>query len=99
MGGSMLFKIIAVVIATVLIYGYPPIHALWIPFAIIALAVGFVIEGVRLVPQQSAWVVQRLGKFHQILEPGLNVILPFISRVAHPPPLNETPLSLSHHVF
>src|SRR6266852_5805986 len=60
MGGSMLFKIIAVVIATVLIYGYPPIHALWIPFAIIALAVVFVIEGVRVVPQQSAWVAEQV---------------------------------------
>src|SRR5437660_10695229 len=70
MGGSMLFKIIAVVIATVLIYGYEPIRPLWIPFAIIALVVVFVIEGVRVVPQQSAWVVERLGKFHQILEPA-----------------------------
>jgi len=39
----MLIKIIAVLIATVLIYGYPPLHALWIPFAVIALAVVFVI--------------------------------------------------------
>src|SRR2546427_11866643 len=77
-GGSMLLKIIGVLIATVLIYGYEPIRPLWIPFAIIALAVVFVVEGVRVVPQQSAWVVERLGKFHQILEPGLNVIIPFI---------------------
>src|SRR6266699_628979 len=67
MGGSMLLKIIAV-----LIYAYPPLHALWIPFAVIALAVVFVIAGVRVVPQQSACVVERLGKFHQVLEPGLN---------------------------
>src|SRR5713101_9871414 len=65
LGGSMLFKIIAVIIATVLIYGYEPLRPLWIPFAVIALAVVFVIEGVRVVPQQSAWVVERLGKFHQ----------------------------------
>ena len=44
----MLFKIIAVLIATVLIYGYEPIRPLWIPFAIIALAVVFVIEGGRI---------------------------------------------------
>src|SRR5438445_11848384 len=82
LGGSMLFKIIAVLIATVLIYGYPPIHALWIPFAIIALAVVFVIEGVRVVPQLSAWVVERLGKFQQELEPGLKGIIPFIYSLA-----------------
>src|SRR6266480_981883 len=97
-GGSMLFRIIAVVVATVLIYGYEPIRPLWIPFAIIALAVVFVIEGVRVVPQQSAWVVERLGKFHQILEPGLNVIIPFIDRVAYRHSLKEVPLDVAEQV-
>src|SRR5437899_12569852 len=81
-GGSMLLKIIGVLIATVLIYGYEPIRPLWIPFAIIALAVVFVVEGVRVVPQQSAWVVERLGNFHQVLERGMNGIIPFIDLVA-----------------
>src|SRR5256712_2965939 len=90
-GGSMLLKIIGVLIATVLIYGYEPIRPLWIPFAIIALAVVFVVEGVRVVPQQSAWVVERLGKFHQILEPGVKGILPFIDRVADRHPVKEGP--------
>jgi regulator of protease activity HflC (stomatin/prohibitin superfamily) len=94
----MLFKIIAVVIATVLIYGYEPIRPLWIPFAIIALAVVFVIEGVRVVPQQSAWVVERLGKFHQVLEPGLNVIIPFLDRVAYRHSLKEVPLDVAEQV-
>jgi regulator of protease activity HflC (stomatin/prohibitin superfamily) len=94
----MLFKIIAVVVATVLIYGYEPIRPLWIPFAIVALAVVFVIEGVRVVPQQSAWVVERLGKFHQILEPGLNVIIPFIDRVAYRHSLKEVPLDVAEQV-
>jgi len=94
----MLFKIIAVVIATVLIYGYEPIRPLWIPFAIIALAVVFVVEGVRVVPQQSAWVVERLGKFHQVLEPGLNVIIPFIDRVAYRHSLKEVPLDVAEQV-
>src|SRR5882724_1756855 len=89
MGGSMLFKIIAVVIATVLIYGYPPLRPLWIPFAIIALVV------VCVVPQQSAWVVERLGKFHQILELGLNVIFPFIDRVAYRHSVKEVPLDVA----
>src|SRR5207249_5241184 len=97
-GGSMFFRIIAVVVATGLIYGYEPIRPLWIPFAIIALAVVFVIEGVRVVPQQSAWVVERLGKFHQILEPGLNVIIPFIDRVAYRHSLKEVPLDVAEQV-
>ena len=94
----MLFKIIAVVVATFLIYGYEPIRPLWIPFAVIALAVVFVIEGVRVVPQQSAWVVERLGKFHQILEPGLNVIIPFIDRAAYRHSLKEVPLDVAEPV-
>jgi len=94
----MLFKIIAVIIATVLIYGYEPIRALWIPFAIIALAVVFVIEGVRVVPQQYAWIVERLGKFNEVLEPGLNVIIPFIDRVAYRHSLKEVPLDVAEQV-
>ncbi len=94
----MLFRIIAVIVATVLIYGYEPIRPLWIPFAIIALVVVFVVEGVRVVPQQSAWVVERLGKFHQILEPGLNVIIPFIDRVAYRHSLKEVPLDVAEQV-
>ena len=39
--------------------------------------------GVRIVPQGSKHVVQRLGKFHKTLGPGLNIILPYIDRVAY----------------
>jgi regulator of protease activity HflC (stomatin/prohibitin superfamily) len=39
--------------------------------------------GVRIVPQGSKHVVQRLGKFHKTLGPGLNVIIPYIDRVAY----------------
>jgi len=94
----MLFKIIAVIVATVLIYGYEPIRPLWIPFAIVALVVVFVIEGVRVVPQQSAWVVERLGKFNEVLEPGLNIIIPFIDRVAYRHSLKEVPLDVAEQV-
>ena len=39
--------------------------------------------GVRIVPQGSKHVVQRLGKFHKTLGPGLNIIIPYIDTVAH----------------
>jgi regulator of protease activity HflC (stomatin/prohibitin superfamily) len=94
----MLFKIIAVIVATTLIYGYEPLHALWIPFAIVALAVVFVIEGVRVVPQQSAWVVERLGKFKETLQPGLNIIIPFFDRVAYRHSLKEVPADVPEQV-
>ena len=40
-------------------------------------------KGVRLVPQGSKWVVQRLGKYHLTLSPGLNIIIPFFDNVAY----------------
>ena len=39
-------------------------------------------KGIRLVPQGSKWVVQRLGKYHKSLSPGLNIIIPYIDNVA-----------------
>lgn len=41
-----------------------------------------VAQGVRQVPQGSKWVVQRLGKYHVSLRPGLNFIIPYIDNVA-----------------
>jgi regulator of protease activity HflC (stomatin/prohibitin superfamily) len=47
------------------------------------LAIVTVSMGVRLVPQGSKWVIQRLGKFHKTLSPGLNIIIPYVDAVAH----------------
>jgi regulator of protease activity HflC (stomatin/prohibitin superfamily) len=94
----MLGKIIAVVIATFIIASINQIRAFAIPFFIVALAAVFVIEGVRVVPQQSAWIVERLGKFQQVLEPGLNIIIPFVDRVAYRHSLKEVPLDVAEQV-
>jgi regulator of protease activity HflC (stomatin/prohibitin superfamily) len=69
-----------------------------IPFLIVALAIVFVIEGVRVVPQQDAWIVERLGKFHQVLQPGLNVIVPVVDRVAYKHSLKEVPVDVPEQV-
>lgn len=50
---------------------------------LIALVVFTVFKGVRIVPQGYKWVVQRLGKYSQTLEPGLNLIIPYIDNVAY----------------
>jgi regulator of protease activity HflC (stomatin/prohibitin superfamily) len=44
----------------------------------LAIAVLFVMKTVKVVPQQNAWVVERLGKYHASLTPGLNFVVPFI---------------------
>lgn len=41
------------------------------------------------VPQQEAWIVERMGKFNRILDPGLNVLVPFIDRVKYVQSLKE----------
>ena len=94
----MLFKIVAVVVATFVIASIEQVRPFTIPFFIVALVVVFVIEGVRVVPQQNAWVVERLGKFNEVLEPGLNIIIPFIDRVAYRHSLKEVPLDVAEQV-
>lgn len=43
----------------------------------------------RFVPQQQAWVVERMGKFHRILNPGPNIMMPFIDKVQYVQSLKE----------
>jgi regulator of protease activity HflC (stomatin/prohibitin superfamily) len=94
----MVARLIVVLILSVVIFFYPPTQGYAVPFFILAAAIVFVIEGVRVVPQQNAWVVERLGKFHRILEPGLNIIVPFIDRIAYRHSLKEVPLDVPEQV-
>lgn len=64
----------------------------------VLLAVVFVTQCIKVVPQQNAWVVERLGKFHSVLTPGLNIIIPFINRVAYKHSLKEVPLDTPSQV-
>jgi len=91
-------KLVAAVIVSVIAGAYEPTrpYAVWIFF--IAVIVVFVIEAVRIVPQQQAWVVERLGKFSEILQPGLNLIIPFFERVAYTHSLKEVPLDVPEQV-
>ncbi len=63
-----------------------------------AIAVVFVIKTVNVVPQQHAWVVERLGKYHATLGPGLKIVLPFIDRIAYKHSLKEIPLDVPMQV-
>ncbi|XP_026157366.1 stomatin-like protein 2, mitochondrial isoform X1 [Mastacembelus armatus] len=44
---------------------------------------------VLFVPQQEAWVVERMGRFHRILEPGLNLLIPILDRIRYVQSLKE----------
>ena len=62
------------------------------------LAIVFAFQAIKVVPQQTAWIVERLGKFHAVLSPGLNVVIPFIDRVAYKHSLKEIPLDTPSQV-
>ncbi|HEV7617046.1 MAG TPA: stomatin-like protein [Burkholderiaceae bacterium] len=62
------------------------------------LAIVFVFKTINVVPQQHAWVVERLGKYHATLGPGLNIVVPFIDRIAYKHILKEIPLDVPPQV-
>ncbi len=94
----MFAKLIGAVIVAVIAAAFEPTKGYAIPIFLIAVIVVFVIEAVRIVPQQQAWVVERLGKFSEILQPGLNLIIPFFERVAYVHSLKEVPLDVPEQV-
>ncbi|KAJ1983257.1 Stomatin [Dimargaris verticillata] len=49
---------------------------------------------VKFVPQQEAWVVERMGKFHRILDPGLAILLPFLDRIKYVQSLKEVAVEI-----
>ena len=69
-----------------------------VALVILAVILIVVAKGVRVVPQQNAWVVERLGKFHAVLAPGLNLVIPFIDTVAYKHSLKEIPLDVPSQV-
>ncbi|MGE0311621.1 MAG: SPFH domain-containing protein [Lautropia sp.] len=74
------------------------IEASVIALAVLVLAVIFAIKTLKIVPQQHAWVIERLGKFDRTLTPGLNVIIPFVDKVAYRHILKEIPLDVPSQV-
>jgi len=94
----MFWKLAIAIGAAVAASFVPVLSQYWFWVLLIGLVIAFVIEGVRIVPQQSAWVVERLGRFHGTLEPGLNLIIPFLDRVAYVHSLKEVPLDVPEQV-
>ena len=66
--------------------------------ALFVVALIVVVRAIRVVPQQHAWVVERLGRFYAVLEPGLNFVIPFVDRIAFRHDLREIPLDVPPQV-
>ena len=90
----MIAKLLVAIAITIAAAFFPPTKNYAVYIFFIAIVAVFIVEGVRIVPQQQAWVVERLGRFYAILEPGLNLIIPFFDRVAYEHSLKEVPLDV-----
>ena len=62
------------------------------------LAVIIIAKGVCIVPQQSAYVVERLGKFDRVLHAGISYIIPFIDRKAYVHTLKEQAMDIPEQI-
>lgn len=54
-----------------------------VTLAILVFVVVTIAKGVRIVPQGEEWIVERLGKYHGTLKPGLNIVIPYLDKVAY----------------
>ncbi|AOY99530.1 paraslipin [Cupriavidus sp. USMAHM13] len=69
-----------------------------LPLIILIIAVVLIAQAIKIVPQQHAWVLERLGRYHATLTPGLSIVVPFIDRVAYKHVLKEIPLDVPSQV-
>ncbi|MES2015441.1 MAG: stomatin-like protein [Pseudomonadota bacterium] len=70
----------------------------FVSLVLFVVALVFVFKTINVVPQQHAWVVERFGKYHATLAPGLNIVIPFIDRIAYKHILKEIPLDVPPQV-
>jgi len=69
-----------------------------IALVIAVIAAIFIMQTFKIVPQQHAWVIERLGKYDRTLTPGLSFVMPFVERVAYKHSLKEVPLDVPSQV-
>jgi regulator of protease activity HflC (stomatin/prohibitin superfamily) len=69
-----------------------------IALVVAIVAIVFVVRTFKIVPQQHAWVVERLGRYDRTLTPGLKFVIPFVERVAYRHSLKEVPLDVPSQV-
>ena len=69
-----------------------------IAIVLVVIAFVFIVRSIKVVPQQHALVVERLGKYHATLVPGLNFLVPFVDRLAYRHSLKEIPLDVPSQV-
>jgi regulator of protease activity HflC (stomatin/prohibitin superfamily) len=66
--------------------------------ALFVVAIIVIVRAIRVVPQQHAVVIERLGRFFEVLQPGLNFVIPFVDRVAYRHDLREIPFDVPSQI-
>ncbi|CAB3748001.1 SPFH domain-containing protein [Paraburkholderia humisilvae] len=69
-------------------------------FAVVLLiiVIAVISKTIKIVPQQHAWIVERLGRYYATLSPGATLVVPFIDRIAYKHVLKEIPLEVPSQV-
>ena len=75
-----------------------PSGGLTVSLIVLVLAIVFITQAMKVVPQQQALVIERLGKYHRTLTPGLSMLIPFVDRVAYRHSLKEIPWDVPSQV-
>src|SRR4051812_13046698 len=65
-----------------------------VPLALLVFAVIFILMMIKIVPQQEAGIVERLGKFDRVIEAGLHIMIPFMDRIAYRTSIKEMVLDI-----
>lgn len=66
--------------------------------SLVVLLILVVLMGAKVVPQQTAYIVERLGKYHSTMSPGLNIIIPFVDRISYKHTLKEVAADIPEQV-
>src|ERR1022692_4617526 len=69
-----------------------------VTLALFIVVVIVIAKAIRVVPQQHALVIERWGRFHAVLAPGLNFVVPFVDRVAYKHDLREIPFDVPSQI-
>ncbi len=72
-------------------------------FSVILLGLGIVVvliflSSIKIVPQRSAYIVERLGKYHTTLLAGFKIIMPFIDKIAYKHTLKEQAIDVASQI-
>ena len=65
---------------------------------VVALGILILVKTAVIVPQQSAYVVERLGKFNRKLDAGFHILFPFLDRVAYRHTLKEQAVDIAEQI-